>query len=333
MLAAGPAVAGPGATRLRESAWRTFRLLSVSVGALSAGWFFLRLPVLGIGNFTGVMNHANLVSPFAAIGALFALVYTIESRSRVSSIICILCLVPCFAAGSRVAVAGLALGIPLVFLVFFRLRGAALAVLALAGLGAIVLVAGLGHEGIIGDVTSRLGEKGLENSREQLWAARLEEFRSKPRFGIGIGMAEGAGVALLEDDKLNVEPGSSYLAVLSMTGVAGAAALAFVFAAVGLRWVAVRMLLPKGTRAEVLAIAAFLAVHGLGEGWILAVGSPFCFLCWLVCGRAADLADGVATPQKNLWPARKGRSTRNPRAIALKPVGSATSATNGGAAA
>jgi hypothetical protein len=38
-------------------------------------------------------------------------------------------------------------------------------------------------------------------------------------------------------------------------------------------------------------MGALLAVHGVAEGWILAVGSPLGFIFWLWLGRLADVAN------------------------------------------
>jgi threonine/homoserine/homoserine lactone efflux protein len=50
---------------------------------------------------------------------------------------------------------------------------------------------------------------------------------------------------------------------------------------------------PQSSNAELVSILAYLFVHGLAEGWIFAVGNPFCLLFWLALGRASNLQFGV----------------------------------------
>jgi O-antigen ligase len=140
-----------------------------------------------------------------------------------------------------------------------------------------------------GSIGGALARKGIENTRTDLWQARLEEFKSSPVFGIGVAMGTGSGSVIEASGSIRVEPGSSYLAVLAMTG--GLGAIAF-FSAMGwlvYGFITVQRKMPL--KQDILSAAGiFLAVHGVAEGWILGFGSPLCFLFWLWLGNVGDFA-------------------------------------------
>jgi O-antigen ligase len=220
---------------------------------------------------------------------------TLSDRSLLWSGVALASFLPVLLAGSRTAVMGLAAGVLILLSVRFAM--ARIAWILLAGLLALRLLgtAGEGHESLssersaLHELTATLRDKGVNNTREELWQARWEEFWSSPLTGIGIGMANGAGSAESEASSV-VEPGSSYLALLAMTGLLGAGAMAFLLFQLFHQVRVSCQIIPWSSFAERLAILAFLAVHGIAEGWILAAGSPLAFVFWLNLGGLADKA-------------------------------------------
>ena len=166
----------------------------------------------------------------------------------------------------------------------------------LGGLMALLFLLAIGYFVTRGDnatesdsVGGALARKGIENTRADLWQSRIEEFKSSPVFGIGVAMGTGSGSAIEANGSIRVEPGSSYLAVLAMTGALGTVAF---FSAMGLLlygFITVQSKTPLDK--DILSAAGiFLAVHGVAEGWILGFGSPLCFLFWLWLGNFGDAA-------------------------------------------
>ena len=197
---------------------------------------------------------------------------------------------PCLASGSRTAAVSMLAGILTVGLTRFKLLHIAWLVVSipivLHFFGNVQLQDELASQ----EVTQRLSEKGLEHTREELWQARLDEFKAHPWFGVGVGMAEGEGLEVSDAGYVNVEPGSSYLALLSMSGAAGAAAFAWLLYQVASGFIRRVPLLSRHELALTAGVATFMAIHGIGEGWLLAVGSPLAFVFWLCLGHMADLA-------------------------------------------
>ena len=133
-------------------------------------------------------------------------------------------------------------------------------------------------------------ELGAFGSRTLKWTARISEFSSSPVCGIGYASVDkrldvvGPGGA--------VEPGSSWLAILSMTGIIG-----FILFIVVL-WKPFRYLnsYPTPYNALLLGLVVFICTHMIAEGYIYAGGSPVCFIAWLIIGAASDASYLDAEP-------------------------------------
>lgn len=191
--------------------------------------------------------------------------------------------------GSRGAILGFAIAeLYLVFLLFRNRYGIARLLIALVASFAIVLAIG-------GPLTRKVELKfeiGRENnslifSRQQLWQSRLEEFADSPIFGIGFANATRFStlydnqIVLAPSADMTEEPGSSWLSVLSNTGIVGFAIMAFwnlyLFRAIRLRR-------RNGDLSAIChgALLLLLLVQGSFEGWVLYAGSLFFFLYWVL---------------------------------------------------
>lgn len=294
----GPVLRGELAVSIRETAWRSSMTILVAIGTASAVWYLLGLPMLGRGAFSGVMMHSMLVGPISGMASVVCLNRAFYTRSRGWLFLGLLCVFPCLLAASRIAFVALvgAVGC-LIFLFSLTASRAGVRMLSTIGMGAATLgiafamVPSLAIEQVSQDLLQKSG-----NSRAELWSARMREFTLSPVLGFGIGVGEGEGFSVIQG-KVVFEPGSTYLAVLSMTGLAGAICIAAIFGFAARRvWAAIQK--HQNIRlTELAGIGVYLALHGLAEGWLLAVGSPLCLLAWLCFGRAYDLCPAVASAQ------------------------------------
>lgn len=81
-----------------------------------------------------------------------------------------------------------------------------------------------------------------------------------------------------------LEPGTSWLAIFSMTGVIGFVLFMMIFVkSISRVWHS-----KIKERSLLLGILFMLAFHWLFEGYIIAGGSPFCFISWLTMGVCYD---------------------------------------------
>ena len=231
-----------------------------------------------------------LLGPVAGLGVMVASAKALHGRSWRWGLLAVFGVIPVLASGSRLA--ALATAAAGCFLLIRRkpvLGGISSLLVALA---VMRFLATTGNEKIEDDsvsFTNALAKKGTQNSRADLWQSRIDEFKSSPLVGIGIAMGTGGGSSQDANGSTRVEPGSSYLAILSMTG--GLGAITF-FSAVGLCLLGFVTAQSKPPlEADILSVVGiYLAVHGVAEGWILGFGSPLCFIFWLWLGNVGDAA-------------------------------------------
>ena len=124
----------------------------------------------------------------------------------------------------------------------------------------------------------------MTSSRDELWNDRIQEFKSSPFFGIGfasISTKSNNHYYNKEDGK--VETGSSWLNILSMTGLIGV----FIFCYI---WIKTLYLIYINlnrfpyTSSYLAALIIFWSIHMGAEGYIYAAGSFLFFLLWLLIG-------------------------------------------------
>jgi hypothetical protein len=312
ILAMGPVILNPVAREIRSAAWRLTISGLVSLTVIFVVWYIVHLPNFGVGYFSAFMNQCMLAGPIAGMGVVIALVRALHFRSWRWGLLAVLGLIPVLASSSRAAT--LATVAAACFLLVRRrpVVGFAVALLCLFAGYRFVNQADNEQAGGSTDnsLTGALSSKGTENSRTDLWQSRIDEFKSSPIFGIGIAMGTGSG-SVVEEGAIRVEPGSSYLAILSMTG--GVGAIAFCSALGILLFGYVTSQQQAGIDRDILNVmGVFLAVHGVAEGWILGFGSPLCFLFWLWLGKFGDAA---------LQPARAIAKRRLPRPRFARPIG------------
>jgi len=293
----GPLVMNPSAVALRSTAWTLILTGSTSLTALFVLWYLLRLPSFGAGAFSAFLNHCMLMGPLCGIGVSIAAARALHRRSWLWALLALLGMLPLIASGSRVATLA-ALG-ALSFLLVRRKPLAGLGFLFLcAALIALFVSGGRVPDGPPESLTGAMMEKGVLNSRADYWASRLSEFRASPFCGIGIMMATGSGADVGKDGKLLVEPGSSYLSLVAMTGTLGALSFCLALAPLLFRFA----LSPPSAPLDkdiLTAVGIYLAIHANAEGWLLAFGSPMCALFWLWLGQVGRPADRSA-PRRQL---------------------------------
>ena len=296
IIVLGPVLTSKNIAELRGTAWSVCRLMILCTGVISTFWYLLRLPVIGRGAFTGVYSHCMVVGPIAGMACLIAFLLAVERKSIPWAIISLFCIPPVLAAGSRIACFALVTGglVAMMFLCYqyrFLFAAAVLPIILLVIFGAGSDV-NISEDSALGQMTETLRSKGSKNTREEAWNARIEEFNEYPIFGMGIGVGYTKTEASKDtkNELINVEPGSSFLAIMSMTGSAGAMAFMLLSLSLTRRFWKKTSTIPPIIKAEVISLLAFLLMHAAAEGWMLGVGSLLCMLFWLALGYLYDLS-------------------------------------------
>lgn len=236
--------------------------------------------------YTGLFSTGLIMSLAAAIVALISLARLLEKRGPhpVMSYLPIFTVsfILCIAGGSRITVAGF--GVSLVMLLIFKRKQVAqLFRLRLSrwvtGVVLILIAVSIPKAyhslKLKSDYAQSYGT--IFYSRHDLWNARIAEWESSPLTGIGYAN-EFPSSRNNNGDLTVMEPGSSWLSVLSYSGLLGGAAFVWLFIWFGHK-IVVNPLSRTGTQ---LSLFLLFILNGLSEGWLLFAGSFIFPVFWLV---------------------------------------------------
>ena len=215
---------------------------------------------------SGVANVANVHRLFVANSVKWRVVY---------ALLVLLTLFLQFTAGSRAGLLATAMAVLVYFRTYFRDMSSVVLITAFSCIVIYALLPMLMSDASL--LTEKIEEQDMENnSRNELWAARINEFLMSPIFGVGF--ARGYVDGVLVEGRL--ETGNGWLAVLSQTGIFAFICVATLVLSV-LRNISAKWLPQKGL---FFAIFIFLCVHSCFEGYLYTSFYMPCLLFWLLLG-------------------------------------------------
>lgn len=292
-----------GSTRLNNYRFRLFKYCLYTCGLISVCSFFcyllgINLMIRGgevadmqrVGGFGGLCNHSMTLGPVSGLGVLtFLYVWLTHDLSGYKRNMCLcavfICLFSVMISASRSAFLSTILGASI--LVFFRYIGHTTKFINIT-FGIIFSLIALFpvYEPFLDRtlekqrINNRMGSATA--SRAEKWEYRIAEFTESPICGVGFAVAKKD----YSPKTGTIEPGSSWLAILSMTGLLGAIPILLLV-------VPTIVILKRRATARsdvnamlLLALLAYFSVHLIAEGYIFAVGSFLCFMFWLTLGTA-----------------------------------------------
>lgn len=289
-----PLLSGAYSTLIKAKVLFYFMLIGIILSAGSFFAYFLGINLfvhssglleIGVGTFSGLMNHSMVLGPIAGLSSfvLFATIlsYNFSKKHWKIVLMSLFCLLSCLLAASRIAVG--ATSVACIFAIFRYYRNRMSKMVSVFVVLAGLLVATFP---VWGGFTNFLVEKQRRNiemggamfTRESKFTARIMEFESSPIYGIGYNVVNPE-YDFVEKGNGQIEPGSSWLAVASMTGVIGL----FIFLGICSRGLkrAWRMKSPY-TSSLLGGMLVFFFIHMIAEGYIFAPGSFFAMLFWLI---------------------------------------------------
>ena len=238
--------------------------------------------VFGRGGYTGLFAHSMIMGPLSAISFLFSFHYFLTTKKLSFSIICIISLMNILLSSSRAAL--IALVIAVIVLLYFHSSNQAQ---FLKKLLVIILILFLFYpflspylEGIIKKIEFSQSNGSLAYTRLMHWDTRISEFLESPIFGIGY--ANDSRVSDLfynSNDSGTVEPGSSWLVILSMSGIFG-----FIFFLKILHSSLKKIKLNYKNSKVLVSVIIFYLVHFFAEGFVISGGSGLNLFFWLTLG-------------------------------------------------
>jgi len=285
VLAVGPLLYNAKLIIFRKVLYEHLMVIFMLVGGLSFFWRF-GLPRFGMGHFSGALSHSMLLAPVASLGGLFAFYRFIHANAKQKNVYLVLFLLNSICvvlASSRSAAAAYAVGF-MVYLVFSRFSWRKTSIVGMCILIAYLAI-GIDQDALLESesVSDTVFTRENENTRETLWNERIKEFQSSPLFGVGFATQDDKVVnEKNENEAGQLEPGSTYLMILSMMGITGGITVLF--------FILKPLLSRKFWRQVVnleqykLASLLFFLVHFLAEGYIFAAGSLLAFSFWTLIG-------------------------------------------------
>lgn len=243
-----------------------------------------------LGGFSGLFIHSMVLGPMASISAIYAFDKALRNRKTVYWLLWVLCVGAVFLAASRAAVFALLVSLAVVLYSLRKSEKIGNAVLILAIVFSIMLPSA-------GFITSRVLEKqrqreelgrGLFDSRDDKISYRLQEFWEHPLQGVGF-----AAIDPTLGDEFNpatgtIEPGSSWLCVLSMSGLLGFIPFLIIVMRAWLNLIKAKK--RESTFYLIEGMFVFFAIHLLFEGYLFSAGNPLCLFVWLVIAGASELS-------------------------------------------
>ena len=127
-------------------------------------------------------------------------------------------------------------------------------------------------------------------SRESRWTHRIEEFSEYPVLGYGFVAIDTKHTQEYMPSTGIIEPGSSWLAILSMTGIVGMICFLTMFTSTCSKLYALLYFYDDKWALLHLGILAVFSVHFIAEGYVFSGGGALCFLFWFFFGCAYSFA-------------------------------------------
>lgn len=244
---------------------------------------FLEYESIG-GLFSGLFAHSMTMGPISASVAIIFFVLYQKYNKKIFMALFFCSTLAVVMSASRSAL--LALVIPIFYITFFVSNGSKskkrILELLFVGILLVVPLTERVFTGLVNKQMSRLEQNdGKLNSRNEKFQARLNEFYDSPLWGIGFTSIDER---YDKQNKGQIEPGSSHLAVLSMTGLIGMYSyiIVLLYAFNTTR---------KSNDSRALMLQGLFIVyfaHMWFEGYIFGAGGILCFMFWLVISQCFD---------------------------------------------
>lgn len=294
LIAIGPLFGG--LSRYRAQLWAAMGWLSLIISGASLLVWIVGVQLAGRGNFFGVMSHTMILAPVAGMSLIESLNRYFRTENKLWLATSGAAMINLLLCASRSAMVGASLAVLWMILNVGGLkRQSAMAAISALGLIMMIIDSGFFSQESRDRSTDKekhvlteiLRVKSDSNTRAWLWEARIAEFQGEPVIGIGFtrtiyGRKSTAG---------EIEPGSSYLAILSMTGLVGAFGWVFFLTQLRSAYRRAADSLPKFDRLALGGAGVFFAFHLAFEGYIFSCGSFVGLWFWALLGMFYDLVE------------------------------------------
>lgn len=244
------------------------------------------------GLFAGLSKHSMMLGPCGAIGIVFCSWLSNKTHNKFFKYTCwicaFLCLLTTFLSASRGASLGGIIGFTTYIYILNKGKFSKIIGIGIILIGIFALISPSLErftQPLMNKQEHNEEEGGMLYSRQSKWNNRISEFKSSPIFGVGFAAMDTKNKGDYDNYTGTTETGSSWLALLSMTGLIGFSIFCSIFFPI------VRLLKTKalktrtsGEAALLLPLVAIFFTTMFTEGYVLAGGSFFCYFFWLLLG-------------------------------------------------
>lgn len=304
-----PLLQNTGFRRYRRLAFYTFIGMAAVIGTLSFFAYFMGVNymlhqneiedeyMLYAGTFGGLTRHSMMLGPLSGLGFLGSAYLFSRHKKWYWLIPGVLCVFSVLFSASRSAFLSMIFGFIVLLLAMSRNLYAFLKKLLWIGLilGFTYPYWNSALDAVKEKQMRHEGRTELFDSRSQKVECRWNEFLSSPIYGVGFSAIDPQFKDNYGENG-TIEPGSSWLGVLSMTGLLGFGFVLSLF----VRSLNVLFHRRSGINILVLACISLVSVHMFVEGYIFASGNPMSFICWLLVGLGYDALYSVTPVRKQM---------------------------------
>ena len=288
----GPFVGNPLLRLFRVSFFWYTLLIYVIIALVSFFGRFVGLSRTQGDFWCGITNHSMLLGIVAGNAGVYLVmlmtsVENLTSKQRwIIGLGLLLCFLMMLGASSRSSILAFLAGVGVVLFVSMKKHRTRIVKIAAVSFVIMSIISPLLDNYTKGIYQKNHGEITDLNlsSRVGLWEQTWHNFTENPLVGIGFSAMEiDTGELAIGNHNGQVEPGSSWLAVLSMTGLLGGISIVLIL---NKSYHQLRVIyINNVTIAAVLyGLLAFYCVHMCAEGYIFAGGSMSCLNFWLLLG-------------------------------------------------
>lgn len=237
------------------------------------------------GSFAGLFRHSMLLGPVAGITTLFLLWYALK-RNRIFWIFAVCAFGAILFSASRAALYSTLGGGIILFLYTANNKKKGIGTCIIIGI--IALISYPLWQSALGGIQAK-NNRGYNDeifdSRQEKFDFRIQEISENIIFGVGFASVDPKIDDSFMIETGTIEPGSSWLAITSMTGLIGIAFFLLIYL------IAFNNVFNSISvyKSLFLSLLAFYVIHLIVEGYAYAGGSILCYIFWLTIGVSSDL--------------------------------------------
>lgn len=234
-----------------------------------------------IGHFSGITRHSMLLGPISSIATLYLIDEVRKHRRYILLPLIVMTIGTLLFAASRLSIVAAIAGVVLTLLMKY---GARMRIVKYALITCVVatMIYPWTKQYIKPVINKHENvETGVYDTRTEKIEFRFSEFKKSPIVGIGFASIDPDGQDDYDLVTGTIEPGSSWLAILSMTGIVG------MILFIGI--IVYSYYTIKFTDSYLLpSLLFFFIVHMMAEGYVFSSGNTIGFILWLVIGNCYD---------------------------------------------